>query len=134
MATQTVDTNYYGNALVIGLNSVERDEVIAFTGAGTVLKGTLLGRVTATGKLKPFAAGNSDGTQLAIVAVNPYDVVAAGAGDVAARVVVRGDVNRNRLVLAADGNGNNITPAMLDMMRDYGITPVDVQQLAIPNP
>lgn len=132
MATQLLDTNQYGNAIVIGLSSVERDEVLVFTGAATVLKGTLLGRVTASGKLKPFALGNNDGSQLAVVAVAPYDVVALGAGDVAARVVVRGDINRNRLVLGADGHGNNITPAILDMMRDYGLTPVDVQLLGVP--
>jgi hypothetical protein len=57
------------------------------------------------------------------------DVEALAAGDAGARVLVEGRVNRNRLIIAADGSGVNITPAILDQLRDYGITPVDVQQV-----
>lgn len=127
MANPTLDTNYYGSSIALA-GEIFRDEIVTFTGAGTILKGTLLARVTATGKLKPFVVGASDGTQNPL-AIAQYDIVAIAAGDVAARPLVKGDVNLRRLIIAADGNGNNITPAIIDQLRDYGITPIDVQQL-----
>lgn len=127
MANYDVTSIKYGNSIAID-NDLSRDEVLVFAGAGTVLRGTLLGRVTASGKLKPMATAANDGSQTA-VAVLTYDVTALGAGDVAIRALVRGVVNRNRLIIALDGNGTNITPAILDQLRDVGITPIDVQQV-----
>lgn len=49
-----------------------------------LIKGTILGRVTATGKLKAYAAGNADGTENP-VAVLMSDAAAASA-DVEATV------------------------------------------------
>jgi hypothetical protein len=127
MATIETTTIRYGGSIALK-DEQFRDEVITFAAAATLLKGTLLGRVTAGGKLKAFATGASDGSEKP-VAVLTYDVVAVGAGDVVARPLVKGEVNRNRLIIAADGHGNNLTPAILDQLRDYGITPVDVQQV-----
>jgi len=127
MPNATIDTNYYANAIALN-RSLCRDEVLVFSGAAKLLKGTILGRVTASGKLRPYAAGNNDGSQNPI-AVLTYEVEALGAGDISARCLIDGEVNRNRLVIAADGNGNNITPALLDQLRDYGIVPIDVQAL-----
>jgi hypothetical protein len=127
MAVQLLDTNYYGTAIALE-GDLSRDEVLTFTAAATVLKGTLLARVTSTGKLKPFVVGASDGTQTP-TNVLTYDVAATAAGDVAIRTLAKGVVNRNRLIIAADGNGNNITPAILDQLRVYGITPIDVQDV-----
>lgn len=125
VTTTTVDTG-----AVIALHHEEfRDELLTFAGAGTVLKGTLLARTTATGKLTPFVVGGAGGAGVA-VALLTYDVVATGAGDIAVRALVRGVVNKNRLIIHADGNGVNITNAILDGLRDYGITPVDVALLS----
>lgn len=127
MANTTLDTNYYGAA--IGLEGeISRDEIFLFAGAATLLKGTILARITASGKVKAYVAGASDGTQIP-VGVLTYDITATGAGDVAGRMLVEGKVNRNRLIIAVDGNGNNITPLILDQLRDYGITPIDVQDV-----
>lgn len=123
----TLDTNYYGGS--IGLRDEEfRDEVIVFAGAATLLKGTIMGRVTASGKLKAWASASVDGSQIPL-AVLTYEVVALAAGDIACRALVRGMVNKNRLIIAADGNGNNITTALLDQLRDYAIVPIDVQSV-----
>lgn len=127
MAVQTLDTNYYGTAIALE-GDLSRDEILTFAAAATVLRGTLLARVTSTGKLKPFVVGASDGTQTP-TNVLTYDVQALAAGDVAIRTLAKGVVNRNRLIIAADGNGNNITPAILDQLRVYGITPIDVQDV-----
>lgn len=105
------------------------DETLVFGAGGTVKAGTLLGRVEASSKLAPFAPGASDGSEEPL-AVLTYDVTAAGAGDVPVRVLGAGVVNAQRLIIAADGDGSNITPAILDKLRSYGIIALPVDQLA----
>ena len=106
-----------------------RDETLLFGGAGTVKAGTLLGRITASGKLAPYASGATDGSESPL-AVLTYDVTADAAGDVQVRALVAGDVNASRLIIAADGDASNITPAILDELRSYGIVALPVDQLA----
>lgn len=106
-----------------------RDDLLTFIGATTVLAGTLLARDSVSGKLIPFVVGgvtNEDGIPKAVIT---YDVTAAVAGDVAVRALVAGTVNKDRLIVNADGTGLNITTVILDMLRDYGIPAVDVEQL-----
>ena len=47
-------------------NYYSRDTIIVASGAGKVLSGTPLARVTATGKFVPAAATGSDGSQTAV--------------------------------------------------------------------
>jgi hypothetical protein len=130
MAVVTTTSINWGGTDITLRDEQFRDEVVTFAGAATIVRGTILGRITATGKLKAWASGSSDGSQVPI-AVAAYDIVATGAGDVAARVIVRGEVRRNHLIIDADGTGVNITPALIDQLRDYGILPVDVQTIGI---
>lgn len=105
-----------------------RDELLTFGGAATVLAGTILARDSASLKLVPFVKGgatNQNGIPKAVVL---YDVVAAGAGDVPIRALVAGEVNKNRLIINADGNGTNIDGAVLDQLRAYDVIPTDVLQ------
>lgn len=129
---QTNSYSYPGE-LVLGGGELYGDEVAVFTGAGTILRGTILGRVTASGKIKPWASGSSDGSEK-IVGIATVDVEAAGAGDVSFRMLLKGDVNRKRLIIAADGNGNNLTAAHIDQLRNVGITAIDVDQIGAPAP
>lgn len=46
-----------------GGNRFSRDEEILASGSGVVKIGTVLGKVTASGKFKPLAPGASDGTE-----------------------------------------------------------------------
>lgn len=48
-----------------GKNRFSRDDDVLASGSGVVITGTVLGRVTASGKFKPLAPGASDGTQIA---------------------------------------------------------------------
>lgn len=121
-------TTYIGGGIELQ-DGQFRDELLTFVGAATLLKGTILARL-ASGKLVPFAPGGSGGAEIP-KALLTYDVTRASAGDEPIRALVRGVVNRNRLIIAADGNGNNITASHLDALRDYGITPIDVQQLSM---
>lgn len=106
-----------------------RDEYLTAAGAHTFLRGTILARSSATGKLVPYASGGANGAGTAL-AVLTYEVVAAGAGDIPIRALVAGEVNRTRLIVDADGNGTNVTSAVVDSLRDYAIVATDVQQLA----
>ena len=83
---------------------------------------------TGSGKLVPFATDGVGGAQLP-KAVLTYAVTATGAGDEKIRAMVSGTVRRERLVIAADGDASNVTSAILDQLRDYGIDSVSVTEL-----
>jgi hypothetical protein len=48
-----------------GKNRFSRDDDVLVSGSGKVVCGTVLGRVTASGKYKPFTPAASDGSQTA---------------------------------------------------------------------
>lgn len=108
-----------------------RDELLTFGAGGTVKEGTILARDSVSGNLVPFVVGgvtNENGIPKAILT---YDVTATAAGDVAIRAGVAGGYRKERLVIDADGDASNITDAILDQLRDYGLVPVDVAELGI---
>ncbi|MCK5641707.1 MAG: head decoration protein [Gammaproteobacteria bacterium] len=108
-----------------------RDEKLTFAGAATELKGTILARDSVSLKMVPFVKGgvtNENGIPKTVLG---YEVTAAGAGDVTIRPIVQGKVRREQLVISADGDGSNIDDAVLDQLRDYQITPLDVNELNI---
>lgn len=108
-----------------------RDELLTFAGAGTVIEGTILARDSVSGNLVPYVIGgatNENGIPKAIVT---YDVTATGAGNVPIRAAVAGSYRKERLVVDADGDDSNITSAILDQLRDYGLVAVNVSELGI---
>lgn len=127
MANLTVTNNDLGS--VILKDAQFRDELLVFAGAATVVEGTILARVTASGKLTPFVIGGAGGAEIP-KAILTYDVTAAGAGDEAIRAGVSGGYRKERLIVDADGDGSNITDAILDQLRDYGLVSIDVEELA----
>lgn len=57
-----------------------RDTAIINTGAGKLVSGTVLAKLTATGKYVPAAAAGSDGSQTAVaILVFPVDATSADA-------------------------------------------------------
>lgn len=66
------------------------------SGAGVVLANTVLGRVTANGKLKPYASGNADGSEVAEAILT--EEVDATSEDVPTTVYVTGEFNKAALV------------------------------------
>lgn len=85
---------------------------------------------TAGNKYVPFATDGAGGAQIP-KAVLTYDVTATGAGDEAIRAGIQGDVRIDKLIIDADGDGSNVDKAVLDQLRDYGITPRTVSELNI---
>jgi hypothetical protein len=82
--------------------------------------------VAADGKIVPFDPAGAGGVQFPI-AVLPYEVTKASSGDLPIRALVAGKVNKRRLVI---DSGATITNEHLDMLRSYGIVPVDSQNLS----
>ena len=75
-------------------NQRSRDNTVVAATGTAILSGTVLGKVTATGKYKPYANGNSDGTEVAAGIL--YEGVPAGiTGDVKA-VIFNMDCEVNR--------------------------------------
>lgn len=108
-------------------NGRYHDALLTFAAAHTFKPGTILGRL-ATGKLVPFDPGGAGGAEKPI-AVLTYEVSRSAAGDQPIRPLIAGDVNEKRLVIDADGDGSNITPAILDQLRAVGIVALPVEQL-----
>lgn len=111
-----------------------RDELLTFTAAGTLVAGTLLARhsggATPSNKLEPFVVGGAEGRGVPL-AILTYDVTATAAGDEAIRAGVSGKFRKERLVIDADGSDVNITNNIIDQLRDYGLVPVNVDELNI---
>lgn len=107
------------NRTVLIQDAQFNDEVITFAGADTFAEGTVMARITATDKVVPWDSGGAAGTEIP-KGVLTFDLVATGAGDVSARMLV-GGVVREELLLE-DGVGTaNIDKALLDKLRDFGI-------------
>lgn len=83
--------------------------------------------VVENGKMVPFAIGGVAGAGIAQQVVT-YDVVAAGAGDESIRSMKSGEVRKQKLIIDADGDGSNITAAILDQLNDNKITAIDVTE------
>jgi hypothetical protein len=98
-------------------------------GADTLVAGTILARLTSTGKWGIYAPAGSLGLEIAR-GVLTYDAVAGGSGDVPVSVLVRGTVNQDRLIIDADGDGSNVDEAVIDDLNDHGILAKPVLQIA----
>lgn len=108
-----------------------RDDTLTFAAGGTVVEGTILARDSVSGALVPFVKGGTTNENGIPKAVVTYDVTATGAGDVPVRVGVAGSYRKERLVIDADGDDSNIDAAVIDQLRDFGLTPIDVKELGI---
>lgn len=129
MSNITVTNNDIGS--VILKDAQFRDGLITFAGAGTLLEGTILAVDSVSSNFVPFVKGgvtNENGIPKAILT---YEVVATGAGDIPSRLGVAGSYRKERLVIDADGDDSNVDQAVIDELRDYGLVPIDVQELNI---
>ena len=89
--------------------------------ADTVVKMTILGRITATGYYGFYNAGNSPAGTGTPVAVLLEQVVADAAGDDPCHVMLAGEVEESKLVIDGSAAGVGITEAIKDSLRTFGI-------------
>ncbi len=136
MPTTTTDSNDYGQ-VEYGGDAVFEDRVLTITGPRTIAAnthvkaGTLVARSVANpAKFIIYVKGGAaDGNGIvAGVVTYPVEKASAGAGDVPVRVMVKGTVNRRRLVIDANGDASAVDGVVLDLMRARGIVTEDVVQ------
>lgn len=127
MADPTTTNNDLGS--VILQDAQFQDGLLTFGGAGTVLEGTILAVDSVSLKFVPFVKGGSTNENGIPKAVLTYAVTAAGAGDESIRAGIKGEYHKERLVIDADADDSNIDQAVRDQLRDYGLVPVNVQEL-----
>lgn len=83
--------------------SLSRDTITIASGAGIVKPGTVLGKVTASGKFVPSPATGSDGSQVGS-AINIYEVDATSSDMKVAAIVRVAEVNGGELEFHASVN------------------------------
>ena len=124
MADPVITNNDVGQ-IAIGEADFE-EHVWAAGGADTLAAGTIMARITASGKWGIYDTGGAGGLGVAC-GVLTYEVPAGGAGDVPVAVLVRGTVNQDRIL---QDDGGAVTAAIVDELRSYGILAKPVSQLA----
>lgn len=84
------ETNHTGEYLLSeGNGEISREQEIIVQPTTRVLSGTVLGRITASGKLAPYSNANADGTQTAVAILHNELAPRASAGDIKATVIRR---------------------------------------------
>ena len=127
----TVENVDLGSVILEGASF--QDELLTFTGAGTVLAGTILARDSVSKKLVPYVKGGSTNENGIPKFILNYEVTAAGAGDESIRAANSGKFRSNLLVIDADGDASNVDADVLDAMRLYGLVALPVTELNIPD-
>src|SRR5688572_23829377 len=105
------------------------DGLINFSGADLLVRGTILARHTGTLKFQIYVKGGSSNGNGVPQGVLANDVEATASGDKPVRVMIRGLVNKKRLVIDAQGDDSAIDATVRDLLREHNITPVDVDQI-----
>lgn len=127
MSTVEITNNATRTIIIFG--AVYVPGVVTFTGAGTLLAGTILARDSVSLKYIPFVKGGSTNENGIPKAVLQNELVATGAGDFTANPIVEGRLETSKLVIDADGDASNVDNAVRDQLRDYGIVTQDALQL-----
>lgn len=123
----TVEVTNNDVAGVVVADDLYQQETLTVAGATTVKAGTVLGRITASGKLTPWDPGAGDGSEVP-KAVTTVEVDFAGAGDAPLNALINGRVRNGKMV--KHGTTDALTLAQRDQLRNYGIITVDTRQLA----
>src|SRR5688500_9832034 len=119
MPNITITDNYVGS--IATRDEEFEDGLLTLAGADDIAPGTILARDSVSLKFVLFVKGGSTNQNGIPKAIITYRQTIAGAGDVKIRALVKGGVNRDRLIIDADGTGENIDAAVVDQLRDYGI-------------
>jgi len=101
-------------------NLEPRDETLTAT-IKTYPVGTLLARNTSTLKLIPFVKGGTSNGNGIINSVLTAELVATAAQDYDVSVMIAGQVDKDLLIINADGNASNVDAAIVDELAKMGI-------------
>ena len=124
------DTPVDTGGVILRQDAIAYDDVtVNFAGADTYAMGTIMAYNTATSKYVPFAIGGANGTGTPVTVLT-YALSRTTAGDSVARLPIHGTMNRNRLIVHADGDDSNLTRDHLDVLHARGILTQKVNQLS----
>lgn len=127
MANLTV-TNLDLGSVILG-NAEHIDAEITFAGLDTFAPGTILARDDVSLKHVLFVKGGSTNDNGTPRGVLTEEVSATGAGDEHARLMIKGSVRKERLIIDSDGDDSNIDGAVIDQLSHVGITPINKTEL-----
>lgn len=100
--------------------SQSRDNVVIASGAGVVLAGTVLGKLTSGGKYVPSPDTGADGSQTGVAVL--LETVDATSADAAGAVISRNaEVNANQLIYPASVSDNTKKGAKNTQLAAVGI-------------
>lgn len=99
------------------------------SGALTYPEGTILGRITASNKLKDYEPGASDGSEIPL-AVLQNEAEFAGAGDLPINAIIGGQVRLVKISVFDAGTPRAPTQAEIDLLRDFTILARDTRELS----
>jgi hypothetical protein len=103
------------------LSNVEpRDETLT-AAIKTYTVGTLLARDTSTLKLVPYVKGGTTNGNGIINSILTAELVADAAQDYDVSVMIAGRVDKDLLVIDADGDATNVDAAVVDELGKMGI-------------
>lgn len=98
--------------------SISRDAVVIASGQGVVEAGSVLGRITASGKLAKYDNAATDGTQVAVaVLLSKVDATSADANGVAVSRLA--EVESNLLIYGLDQDAVSKTAAIADLKTQF---------------
>lgn len=87
MATKTENLGTGAFLKSEGCGTISRESIVLASGNGVLLPGTVLGKITASGKYKQYTPGAADGTQTAAAVL--YGTADTTSADVPALGIVR---------------------------------------------
>lgn len=91
--------SYSPDMLIAGDHPIRTIGVVVVSGAGALVRGSVLGKITTGGKYTLSASAASNGSQTPVAILG--EDVDATSGDVNAFVYIAGDFNSNELTLGA---------------------------------
>lgn len=114
--TTLTETPHAGEFLVSEENgTLSREVVIIASGSGVVLAGMVLGKISASGKYKPYDDDNTDGSETAVCLA--YDTVDATSADKKATVIFRNaEVKASAIQWAATNDATDKANGLADLV------------------
>lgn len=115
MTTLTEGTHAGEFLLSEAPGTLSRETVTIASGSGAITAGMVLGKITASGKYKPYDDDNVDGSEVA--AAIAWDNVDATSADVAVAAIVRdAEVRLSALQWAATNDATDKTNGLADLV------------------
>jgi len=98
--------------------TLSRDSVTILSGSGVIKAGMILGKITATGKYKPYDDDNADGSEVAAgIALMEVDATSA---DAACAVIARlAEVKLAALQFASTNDAGDQSAALVDLAAKF---------------